>query len=125
MSQIASRAASVRSDGWSASSSGWRRACCAAMIRAGIASTGATMSTAPVAMALAGIPSCCGPAPPSAPCGDPCAKVRPPQALIAFSPSAPSLPVPDSTTPIASSRSAAASESKNVLIGLSSRGSSS
>ena len=59
-----------------------------------IFATGSTSSTAPVAIALRGIPSY------SASYGS-CAMARPPPSLTAFSPRLPSEPVPDSTTPMA------------------------
>ena len=81
--------------------------------------TGTIRSTAPVAMALSGMPLCWGAVP-----SDPWASVRPPRARIALRPSAPSCPVPDSTTPMASSPRSAARLSKNSSIGVASRGTS-
>lgn len=77
-----------------------------------MSSTEVTRSTEPVAMAPAGISVYSG----VLPCV-PCAMVRPPHSLMTFSPSAPSLPVPDSTTPTARSRITWPSESKNESMG--------
>ena len=85
-------------------------------MRSGIASTGRIRSTAPVAIAAEGIPSYCGRLP-----SLPCASETPPACLIDFKPSAPSLPVPDSTTPTAEQPRSAASDVKKISIGLFSR----
>ena len=58
-----------------------------------ISSGGSTKSTAPVAIALRGMPCCSAVAS--------WAKVIPPAALISWMPSVPSFAVPDSTTPMA------------------------
>ena len=71
----------------------------------------------PVAIAAFGIPSCSGLLP-----SEPCAIVKPPHALIALRPSAPSLPVPDSTTPIASAPRSVASELNSASIDSVARG---
>ena len=63
-----------------------------------------TKSTQPAATALRGIESYRA--------ESSCAKVIPPSALIASSPSVPSVAVPDSTTPMARSRWSCASDSK-------------
>ena len=52
-----------------------------------------TKSTQPVRIALLGIPDCCA--------DSSCAKVIPPAALMASMPFMPSLPVPESTMPMA------------------------
>ena len=65
--------------------------------RCGISATGSTMSTMPVAMAARGMPSY------SASSGI-CASVTPPVSFTRVRPTAPSLPVPDSTTQMARSR---------------------
>ncbi len=62
--------------------------------RSAIPLGGNTKSTAPLPMALCGMPPC--PAVPGS-----WAKVIPPTALISKSPSVPSEPVPESTTPMA------------------------
>src|SRR5262249_43158889 len=66
------------------------------MIRSGIFSTGSSRSTKPEATALNGISANGGRV-----TFEPCAMVSPPCSLIAFSPSVPSFPPPDNTTPIA------------------------
>ena len=76
-----------------------------ARARARSASGGSTKSTQPAAMALCGMPSCCA--------LSSCAKVMPPSALIASSPSVPSLAVPERITPIAWWRRSSASERRN------------
>ena len=81
-----------------------------------MSSAGATRSTAPVEIAPSGIPSYSGAVPLR-----PCAKVIPPFALMALRPRAPSVPVPDSTIPMACSPIVRANESKNVSIGRTTR----
>ena len=113
--QISSRKASLRA----VSACGSRSSVGASFTRIkwpGISSTGAMMSTAPVAIAPAGISPYCGAVPLL-----PWASVRPPHSLMALSPRAPSLPVPDSTMPTARSRSTEPKESKNASMGRSNR----
>ena len=76
-----------------------------------MSSTGRMSSTSPVEAALAGMPLIATWSKPA------CAKVRPPCSFTAPSPSAPSLPVPESTMHTAQSPRSSASEVKNVLIG--------
>ena len=71
-----------------------RDAAAASASRAAISSGGRTRSTAPLAMALCGMPGCC------ADCSS-WANVTPPAALISQMPSVPSEPVPDRITPTA------------------------
>ena len=68
-----------------------------------------TKSTQPAATALRGIESYLA--------DSSCAKVMPPSALIASSPSVPSVAVPERITPIARSRWSCASDSKKASIG--------
>jgi hypothetical protein len=77
-------------------------------ISAPIASAGSTQSTPPASMAARTMPSYF--APPGS-----WAKEKPPDALMACRPMAPSLPVPDKTTPMAPSAATSASELKNRL----------
>ncbi len=81
-----------------------------------MASTGTARSTRPEAMALAGMLACRGPEPSLA-----CARVSPPCSLIALMPSVPSLPLPDSTIPMAYSLWSSASAAKKKSIGVRSR----
>ena len=115
---MASRAGSV-CEAASASSASASRLALAASSTRGMSCTETIRSTAPVAIALLGMPSCCGGVP-----SLPWARVRPPRALIALRPSAPSWPVPDSTTPMTSSPRSVARLSKNSSIGVASRGTS-
>ncbi len=69
-----------------------------------------------MAIAEAGMPEYCGPLP-----SPPCTRETPPACLIAFRPRAPSLPVPDNTTPIARGPQSAASDVKKMSIGVFSR----
>ena len=99
-----------------AAGAGASRADLAASSARGMSCTGKIRSTAPVAMALWGMPSCCGAVP-----SLPWARVMPPRVLIALRPSAPSWPVPDSTMPTASSPRSVARLSKKSSIGAASR----
>ena len=67
-------------------------------------------------MALAGMLAWRGPEPSLA-----CARVSPPCSLIALMPSVPSLPLPDSTIPMAYSLWSSASAAKKESIGVRSR----
>jgi len=79
---------------------------------AAISSTGATISTAPATIAALGISACDGPLPLL-----PCAKVSPPRSLMAFRPSEPSLPLPESSIPMAASpRSSASAHRKTSIL---------
>ncbi len=78
---------------------------------AAIPSGGSTKSTAPAETAARGICGC-------AALSSSCANVIPPAALIARRPSAPSVIVPDSTTPIARLPFASASERKKASIAI-------
>ena len=83
---------------------------CQASNRAGIASGASSKSTRPVARALRGMPS-------NWQVWGLCTITIPPSALMARSPTLPSLPVPESTIPMARSRWSRASESKKKSIG--------
>ncbi len=69
-----------------------------------------TMSTQPAASALRGMESNCA-------LSGACARARPPVALIAFSPTVPSAPMPESTTPTACSCCSLAIDSNSSSMG--------
>ena len=77
--------------------------------RSAISATGSTKSTTPVAIAACGMPPC------SLSSGD-CASVTPPSSLMRCRPSAPSVPVPDSTTATAREPCTSASRRKTLSI---------
>src|SRR5204863_2890989 len=83
---------------------------CSAMRRSSraISCGGRTRSTKPERIALRGIAS-------NFALSSVCAKVKPPAALIARNPAVPSLPVPESTMPIARDPRSSASDSKKMI----------